>query len=154
MRTLAVIALLPFAAACGSSAAPGDHFVGTWSFASGTNNVSCPNGNTAQTLTGNVTIKPATDGGLVVLDGEGCNFAYAVAGDAATLMGKSSCQFAVPQLGQGVTANVSYDAITLATSDGKMMTDTFTGKVAYTSSQGTLDCVFSGSAMLKKVSDQ
>jgi hypothetical protein len=60
----------------------------------------------------------------------------------------------VPQLGQGVTAAVSYDAITLATSDGKMMTDTFTGKVAYTSSQGTLDCVFSGSAMLKKVSDQ
>ncbi len=147
--TFAFVAL----AGCGS-AAPEQPFVGTWSFASGTTNVSCPNGSTSQTLAGSVTIKPASDGGIIVLDAEGCNFAYAVDGDAATVMGKSSCQFPVPELGQGVTADVHYDAITLSMHDGKTMSDSFAGKVAYSSSQGTLDCVFSGSATLQKLSDQ
>ncbi|MDB4965137.1 MAG: hypothetical protein JWN44_826 [Myxococcales bacterium] len=141
-------------AGCGASADPAQPFVGTWSYASGTNNVSCPNGNTAQKLTGNLTVKPATEGGLVVLDPEGCNFSYALAGNDATLNGKNACQFAVPELGQGVTAAVTYDDITLTTADGKTMTDTFAGKVSYTASNGTLDCAFSGTARLDKVSAQ
>lgn len=139
-------------AGCGG-ADPGQRFVGTWSFLSGTDSVSCPNGTTEVSLTGSLTIKPATDGGLLVLDGEGCNFVYTLEGDRATAAGKS-CSFPVPALGQGVTARVTYDAITLQTEDGAKMTDSFSGKVAYTSSAGTLDCVFSGMATLDKVSPQ
>lgn len=138
-------------AGCGAD--PAQRYTGTWSFASGTDNVSCPNGTTAAKLTGNVTIKRATDGGLVVLDPEGCNFAYALDGDRAKAAGKS-CSFPVPELGQGVTAAVVYDSITLTTSDGKSMDDAFSGTVAYQSSSGTLDCVFSGTATLTKLSDE
>jgi hypothetical protein len=126
--------------------------MGTWSFASGTDNVSCPNGTTAAKLSGNVSIKRATDGSLLVLDPEGCNFSYTLEGERAKASGKS-CSFPVPELGQGVTAAVQYDSIMLSTTDGKSMDDSFSGTVAYTSSSGTLDCVFSGTATLTKLSD-
>lgn len=138
-------------AGCGAD--PAQPYLGTWSFASGTDNVSCPNGTTAAKLSGNVTIKRATDGSLLVLDAEGCNFTYQLDGDRAKASGRS-CSFPVPELGQGVTAAVTYDAITLATSDGKTMDDSFSGTVAYSSSSGTLDCVFSGSATLQKLSNE
>jgi len=138
-------------AGCGAD--PAQRYTGTWSFASGTDNVSCPNGTTAAKLSGNVTVKRATDGSLLVLDPEGCNFTYALDGTSAKTKG-SSCSFPVPELGQGVSAAVTYDAITLTTSDGKTMDDTFSGTVVYTSSSGTLDCVFSGSATLTKLSDE
>lgn len=144
---------LVFLAGCGGGADPAQPFVGTWSFASGNDDVSCPNGTTSQRLSGSVTVKRGSDGGLVVLDAEGCNFSYTLAGDAATLSSAGTCQFPVPELGQGVTAAVDYDAITLTTGDGKTMSDSFAGKVAYSAASGTLDCVFSGSAMLNKVSD-
>jgi hypothetical protein len=139
-------------AGCGS-ADPAHRYVGTWSFASGTDNVSCPNGTTANKLSGNVTIKPATGGGLVVLDAEGCNFTYALDGEEAKTSSKS-CSFPVPELGQGVTAAVTYDAITLSTSDGKSMGDVFSGSVVYNAASGALDCVFNGNAQLNKISDQ
>lgn len=137
----------------GCGADPAQRFTGTWSFASGSDNVSCPNGTSAAKLTGNVTVKRATDGSLLVLDPEGCDFTYTLDGASAKASGRS-CSFAVPELGQGVTAALTYDAITLSTSDGKTMDDTFSGTVVYTSSQGTLDCVFSGDATLDKISDE
>ena len=140
-------------AGCGAAADPARSFVGTWSFASGTDNVSCPNGTTAVSLTGNLTVKPGSDGGLTVLDAAGCNFAYTLAGADATLTGDKSCTFPVPELGQDVTADAAYDTITLSTTDAKTMGDTFSGKVTYTSPSGALDCVFSGSASLQKISD-
>jgi len=151
MHRIALLAL--FVLGCGAD--PAQRYTGTWSFLSGTDNVTCPNGTTSTKLTGNVTIKRSIDGagGLVVLDAEGCNFAYALDGDRAKTSGQH-CSFPVPELGQGVTAAVSYDTITLVTSDGKSMDDTFSGTVAYTSSSGTLDCVFSGSATLTKLSDE
>ena len=151
MHRIAWIAFALVVVGCGAD--PTQRWTGTWSFASGTDNVSCPNGTTATKLSGNVTIKPATDGGLVVLDPEGCNFSYELDGDRAKTSGRS-CSFPVPELGQGVTAAVTYDAITLTMSDGKTMDDTFSGTVAYSSSSGTLDCIFSGSATLQKLSDE
>lgn len=152
MHRIAPFALVALVfAGCGAD--PAQPYLGTWSFASGTDNVSCPNGTTAAKLSGNVTIKRATDGSLLVLDAEGCNFTYQLDGDRAKASGRS-CSFPVPELGQGVTAAVTYDAITLSTSDGKTMDDSFSGTVAYSSSSGTLDCVFSGSATLQKLSDQ
>lgn len=152
MHRIAPFALVALVfAGCGGD--PAQPYLGTWSFASGTDNVSCPNGTTAAKLSGNVTIKRATDGSLLVLDAEGCNFTYQLDGDRAKASGRS-CSFPVPELGQGVTAAVTYDAITLSTSDGKTMDDSFSGTVAYSSSSGTLDCVFSGSATLQKLSDQ
>ena len=139
-------------ALAGCGADPAQRYMGTWSFASGTDNVSCPNGTTAAKLSGNVSIKRATDGSLLVLDPEGCNFTYTLEAERAKASGKS-CSFPVPELGQGVTAAVTYDSITLATSDGKSMDDDFSGTVVYTSSAGTLDCVFSGTATLMKLSD-
>lgn len=136
-----------------SSSDPAQPYMGTWSFASGTDNVSCPNGTTSTELTGNVTIKHATDGGLVVLDPEGCNFTYAFDGARASAS-MQSCSFPVPELGQGVTAAVRYDTITLDTSDGKTMNDSFSGTVTYRSSQGNLDCIFSGTATLNKLSNE
>jgi hypothetical protein len=150
MHRIACFALVALAG-CGA-ADPAQRYMGTWSFASGTDNVSCPNGTTAAKLSGNVSIKRATDGSLLVLDPEGCNFTYTLEGDRAKTSGKS-CSFPAPELGQGVTAAVTYDTITLATSDGKSMDDDFSGTVAYTSSAGTLDCVFSGTATLTKLSD-
>ncbi len=141
-------------AGCGGGNSPEQPFFGTWSFTSGNDDVACPNGTTSVKLTGNLTVKPASGGGLVVLDAEGCNFSYVVSGSDATLTGNDRCQFPVPELGQGVTADVSYDAITLSTGDGKTMHDTFAGKVTYASSSGTIDCAFSGGASLDKVSDQ
>jgi len=135
----------------GCSSDPAQPYMGTWSFASGADNVSCPNGTTSTALQGNMTIKHATDGGLVVLDPEGCNFNYAFDGGSASAT-MQSCSFPVPELGQGVTAAVRYDRITLDTSDGKTMNDTFSGTVTYSSSQGNLDCIFSGTATLNKVS--
>src|SRR3954453_4756849 len=102
-------------AGCGA-ADPADRYLGTWSFASGTDNVSCPNGTTAAKLSGNVSIKRATDGSLLVLDPEGCNFSYTLEGERAKASGKS-CSFPVPELGQGVTAAVQYDSIMLSTTD-------------------------------------
>ncbi|HEX6837737.1 MAG TPA: hypothetical protein VF334_14255 [Polyangia bacterium] len=155
MHRIAPFALFALVAVAGAgcSADPAQPYLGTWSFASGTDNVSCPNGTSATKLSGNVTIKRATDGSLLVLDAEGCNFTYELDGSSAKASGRS-CSFPVPELGQGVTAAVTYDAITLSTSDGKTMDDTFSGTVAYSSSSGTLDCVFSGSATLQKLSDQ
>src|SRR4051794_24414377 len=103
-------------AACGSSAGPtaAGQVFGTWSFASGSDNIVCPTGTTAQALSGTITVERA-DSGLRVLDAAGCNFAYSLDGDEATLGAGKSCSFAVPQLGQGATANVTYDAITLST---------------------------------------
>jgi hypothetical protein len=151
MHRIAWLAFALLVAGCGSD--PAARYMGTWSFASGTDNVSCPNGTTAAKLSGNVTIKRATDGSLLVLDPEGCNFTYELDGDRAKASGRS-CSFPVPELGQGITAAVTYDTITLSTSDGKSMDDSFSGTVAYTSSSGTLDCVFSGTATLTKLSDQ
>ncbi|MGZ3407237.1 MAG: hypothetical protein ACXVAN_12385 [Polyangia bacterium] len=150
-RCLALL-LVIVAAGCGA-ADPAERYMGTWMFASGTDNVSCPNGTTAAKLTGNVTIKRATDGSLLVLDPEGCNFTYALDGERAKASARS-CTFPVPELGAGVTAAVTYDTITLATSDGKSMDDSFSGTVTYNASTGALDCVFSGTAMLTKLSDQ
>ena len=124
-------------------------YVGTWSFSSGTDNVSCPNGTTSDPLKGNFSIQKSA-AGLVVLDDEGCNFGYVVDGSGATTRNQS-CSFPVPQLGQGVTADVTYDLITLTTGDGETMTDTFNGKVTYKTSAGDVDCIFSGSAQLSKV---
>jgi len=152
MHPIARIASLALALA-GCGADPAERYLGTWSFASGSDNVSCPNGTTATALAGNLTIKRATDGGLVVLDAEGCNFTYALDGDRAKVSGRS-CSFSVPELGQGVTAAVTYDTITLATSDGKSMDDSFSGTVSYRAPSGTLDCIFSGTATLNKLSDQ
>jgi hypothetical protein len=146
-----IVCLSLLLAGCGAD--PAQRFTGTWSFASGNDNVSCPNGTTAAKLTGNVTVKRATDGSLLVLDPEGCNFTYALDGASAKAHG-SSCSFPVPELGQGVTAAVTYDAITLTTSDGKNMDDTFSGTVIYTSSSGSINCVFSGDATLTKLSDE
>jgi hypothetical protein len=147
MTKLVFLALL----LTGCTTDPAQPYLGTWSFQSGNDNVSCPTGNTATKLTGNVSIKHATDGGLVVLDPEGCNFNYAMDGDSAKASGRS-CSFAVPELGQGVTAAVTYDAITLSTTDGRTMTDVFSGSVVYTASTGVLNCVFNGSATLGKIS--
>jgi hypothetical protein len=152
MHRIALFSLV-FVALAGCGADPAQPYMGTWSFASGSDNVSCPNGTTAAKLTGNVTVKRATDGDLLVLDPEGCNFTYALDGASAKAKGRS-CSFAVPELGQGVTAAVTYDAITLTTSDGKTMDDSFSGTVVYNSSSGALDCVFSGDATLTKISDQ
>lgn len=137
-----------------SSPNPEHKFVGTWAFASGSDDVTCPNGTNSVKLKGNVIAKPASSGGLVVLDDQGCNFTYAVAGDQADLQGNRECKFAVPELGQGVTADVTYDSITLAVADGGTLRDTFTGKVSYLSSAGSLACIFSGSGTLTRVSDQ
>jgi hypothetical protein len=63
-----VFAALCVVAGCGGSD-PAQNFVGTWTFASGTDNVACPNGTTSTKLTGSLTVKRGTDGGLVVLDG-------------------------------------------------------------------------------------
>jgi hypothetical protein len=146
------VALLLFVTGCGA-ADPADRYMGTWTFASGTDNVSCPNGNSAAKLSGNVTIKRATDGSLLVLDPEGCNFTYALDGQSAKTNARS-CTFPVPELGAGVTAAATYDTITLATSDGKSMDDTFSGSVVYNASTGMLNCVFSGTATLTKLSEQ
>ncbi|HEY2747456.1 MAG TPA: hypothetical protein VGL86_22690 [Polyangia bacterium] len=151
MYRIAALGFVVLAIGCSSD--PATPYLGTWSFASGADNVSCPSGTSAAQLTGNVTIKRATGGGgLVVLDPEGCNFSYALDGDRAAASAQS-CSFPVPELGQGVTAAVTYDAITLDTSDGKSMNDTFSGTVIYTSSAGSENCVFSGTATLMKVSD-
>jgi hypothetical protein len=139
-------------AGCGGTD-PTQRWLGTWSFASGDDNVSCPNGARSTKLTGSITVKLASGGGLVVLDAAGCDFTYAFDGEQARATGMS-CTFPVPELGAGVIAAATYDAITLTTSDGKSMRDSFSGRVAYTASTGTLDCVFSGSATLSKVSDQ
>ncbi len=149
---VALALALAFAAA-GCGADPAQSYLGTWSFASGSDNVVCPNGTTAAQLSGNVTIKRATDGSLLVLDPESCNFTYALDGDRAKTSARS-CSFAVPELGAGVTAAATYDTITLFTSDGKTMDDSFSGTVVYTASSGTLDCAFSGDATLTKLSDQ
>jgi hypothetical protein len=133
--------------ACGSEPAPAEPFLGTWSFASGTNNVVCPSGTTSQALQGNITVEKSGNG-LQVIDAAGCNFRYALAGAEATLGGDKSCSFAV---GQGVTADVTYDAITLSTRDGRSMSDVFNGKVRYTSAAGSEDCAFSGTATLTKL---
>jgi hypothetical protein len=146
-----IVCLSLLLAGCGAD--PAQRFTGTWSFASGNDNVSCPNGTTAAKLTGNVTVKRATDGSLLVLDPEGCNFTYALDGESAKTNARS-CTFPVPELGAGVTAAATYDTITLATSDGKSMDDTFSGSVVYNASTGMLNCVFSGSATLTKISEQ
>ncbi|MCU1276836.1 MAG: hypothetical protein JWM53_382 [bacterium] len=153
MARVPCFALLLLVAGCGAAADPAQPYMGTWMFASGTDNVSCPNGSSATKLSGNVTIKRATDGSILVLDPEGCNFTYALDGDRAKTSGRS-CSFAVPELGAGVTAAVTYDTITLATADGKSMDDTFSGTVVYNASTGALDCVFSGTATLTKLSEQ
>ncbi len=154
MSPIAFVLALSLAGCGGGAAADGQsQFLGTWSFSTGDDNVSCPSGTTADKLSGNLTIKTASGGGLVVLDQEGCNFDYELDGKNATTANQS-CSFAVPALGQGTTAAVMYDAITLSTSDGKTMSDSFNGTVAYTASTGTLDCIFSGSATLAKLADQ
>ena len=134
-------------AACGSGQSP---FVGTWSFTEGTDNVTCPTGNTSQSLTGNVTIKDAVDGGLVVLDAEGCNFNYSASGNVAGAP-NAMCSRPAPEVGMGVTADVTYSNITLSLTDNQTMNDVFAGSVSFTSSAGKLDCTFSGSAKLQKV---
>jgi hypothetical protein len=150
MRAISVSWLL-LVAGCGANpeATPDQHYLGTWSFSSGTDDVSCPNGTTSEALKGNVTIQKSSDG-LVVVDPEGCNFSYSLDGSDATTR-NAACSFPVPELGQGVTAQVTYELITLTTSDGKTMTDSFNGKVTYAASTGNLDCIFSGSATLAKV---
>jgi hypothetical protein len=146
---------LLFVVGCGAAetpATPEQQFLGTWQFASGDNRVVCPTGTTSQKLTGNVTVQKQSGGGLVVVDAASCNFAYTLSGDVATLGSDKACSFAVPELGQGATADVTYDGITLTTHDGKSMTDVFNGQAHYTTSAGSQDCAFSGSATLSKLS--
>ena len=144
------IALMILLAGCTAENTSQAQFAGTWSFAEGTDNVVCPNGTTAEKLTGNLTISQM-DSQLLVLDEAGCNFTYSLDGSTAKLGDKKDCSFPVPQLGQGVTADVTYDTITLSTSDGVSMSDVFSGKVVYRASTGNLNCAFSGSASLTKV---
>jgi hypothetical protein len=154
MLAFASSLLVVVCSACSASnpaATPEQQFLGTWSFASGDDNIVCPNGTTAQKLSGKITVEVASGGGLAVLDQAGCNFSYSLSGHQATLGANKSCSFAVPQLGQGATADVTYDSITLVTDDGESMSDVFGGKAHYTTPSGAEDCAFSGSATLSKV---
>jgi hypothetical protein len=144
------ILLFLMLAGCDSSPTMEKTFVGTWSFAEGTDNIVCPNGTTAEKLTGNLTIQQMSSQ-LLVLDEAGCNFTYSITGQDAKLGDDKECSFPVPQLGQGVTADVTYDAITLSLHDGMTISDVFSGKVVYRASTGNLNCAFSGSATLSKV---
>jgi hypothetical protein len=138
-------------ALAGCSSDPVQLYLGTWSFAAGNDNVSCPNGTTAAKLSGDITIQHSSDGGgLLVLDADSCNFTYTFDGNGAAANGKK-CSFPVPELGQGVTAATTYDTIGLTTSDGKTMSDVFSGSVVYSSSAGSESCVFSGSGTLTKI---
>ena len=125
------IVLLSSLVLAGCGANPAQRFTGTWSFASGSDNVSCPNGTTATKLTGNVTIKHATDGAC------SCSIPRAATSPtrstATQRHGRTAARAASlsPSSAQGVTAAVTYDAITLATSDGKDMDDSFSGTVVY-----------------------
>src|SRR5678815_118968 len=92
------VAFLLLGVGCGAD--PAQRYLGTWSFASGSNNVSCPNGTSATKLVGNLTIARGSDGSLLVLDREGCNFTYAFDGDRAKTSARS-CSFPVPELGAG-----------------------------------------------------
>ena len=146
-------ATLALVAAVGCSSDPARPYTGTWSFASGSDNVSCPNGTTATALQGNVTIKPASNGGLLVLDPEGCNFTYGFDGSRAS----ASAQNVLvrrPRARRRRHRRRHLRHHQLATDDGKTMDDTFSGTVVYTSSAGALDCIFSGTATLTKVSDE
>jgi hypothetical protein len=144
-----VLFLLVLAGCGGTDSVPTamQQFLGTWAFSSGASyNVVCPNGTKPVSLTGSITVK-SDPAGLLVLDAAGCNFTYAVADHTASLGDKKTCSFPAEQ---GVTADVTYDAITLTTSDGHQMSDVFSGKVRYTASTGTLDCAFSGAATLTR----
>src|SRR5207253_9352691 len=79
-------------AACGSSEPSSEQqFLGTWSFASGSDSIVCPGGTTAQALSGNITVQSQSGGGLVVMDAAGCNFAYTLSGEQASLGSDKSC---------------------------------------------------------------
>ncbi len=135
--------------ACGG-AAERDKFLGAWSYQPSSYSVTCPTGVSTVPLTGLLNIKAAaTPEGITVLDAKSCNFAYDVKGNAANAT-KRTCTWPEPSLGQGVTASATYDTITLLTSDGAQMTDTFTGTVDFTSSAGTLNCTFNGTAVLER----
>jgi hypothetical protein len=150
MRTCLLLGAIALVGCSGPD--PATDYLGTWTFASGTDNVTCPTGTTAQALTGNITIKKGTASDLVVLDAEACNFAYTLTGTAATTA-NAMCTRPAPEVGTGVTAATTFSNITLNTADAKTMTDTFAGTVAFTSSAGTLNCTFSGSAMLNKIAE-
>jgi hypothetical protein len=135
--------------ACGA-AADRDKFLGAWTFKPTDYAVTCPTGVSMVRLSGTLNVKADTGAsGITVLDGKSCNFAYDVKGNAASAS-KRTCSWPEPSLGQGVTANATYDTITLLTADGASMTDTFVGTVAFTSSAGTLDCTFNGTATLER----
>lgn len=153
MRSSFFALALVFTGCTSANPQPPAAFLGTWSFSGGSTDYACPTGNSSQGVTGNLTIKAGVDSDLVVLDSEGCNFGYSVAGDVATAQ-NMKCSRPAPELGQGVTADTTFRDIELTTSDGKTMTDTYGGTVTLTSAQGKLDCSFSGTATLKKVSAQ
>jgi hypothetical protein len=136
--------------ACGQPIADRDKFLGAWTFKPSDYSVVCPTGVSAVRLTGTLNVKAdASATGITVLDGKSCNFSYDVKGNAASAT-KRPCSWPEPSLGQGVTANATYDTITLLTADGASMTDTFTGTVDFTSSAGTLNCTFNGTALLER----
>jgi hypothetical protein len=149
-RFLCIVAL----AGCGGT--PFADFIGTWQFQSGTNNVACPPpvGASMPALVGNLTLEPAIGADLVSLDNAGCDSQFTVSGTTATAKTGVACERPDPNVGAGVMASSTFTSLTLVTTDGKTMTDTFAGNITFTNTMGSIACTFSGSGSLTKVSNR
>lgn len=149
-----LLALCAFGGCGGVGAGtPFASFIGTWMIADGSTQNVCPPpfGNSTTRLSGNVTIEPGIGGDLVTLDPLGCDVVYNVTGTTATAAGNLSCTR--PSTIAGVQSQtIAFSALTLSTSDGKMLTEAGMGTATYTSGAGTLDCTFTLSVTATRVS--
>lgn len=151
------LALLAFLAACGTDGSPGDDFIGTWMYNSGSSTtVTCSNGPTTDADTGSFMITEGTMSDLIVVPPAGNKCPpqkFDVAGKTATIVTGQTCMYQEndPQLGN-VTYNISYATgqYTLG-ADKKTVTGSGGGTVMLTAAAGNATCSFTSMLTATKV---
>ena len=151
------LALLVFLAACGTDGSPGDDFMGTWMYNSGSSTTTtCPNGSTTDTETGSFTVSEGTMSDLIVNPGSGDQCPprkFDVNGKVATIVAGQTCMYMVndPDLGN-VTVNAAFATGTFTLSaDKKMISGTGGGTLMLSNAAGNVTCSFTTTMSATKV---
>ena len=151
------LALLVFLVACGTDGSPGDDFMGTWMFNSGSSTTfTCPNGSTTDPDTGSFTVTEGTMSDLIVSPAAGDSCPprkFDVTGKTATIVAGQTCTYMMADATLGnVTYNVAFATGSFTLSgDKKMFTGTGGGTVMLSWPTGNATCSFTSTTSATKV---
>jgi hypothetical protein len=144
---LAMVAVaLAAGTSCGGDEDTAGAFIGAWKYTSGTSTTNCGGSSETDQLQGTVTINKGVSSPLVMIDGA-CTLAMDVNGNTATARIPQECN----RTEGGVNYNIKFNAYTFTVS-GVVADDSGSATVQLSGAGGSVNCNYTQSAKLMKVS--